>query len=67
MYIIALEAGMVFFIRLAVYRKYFIANYLTELIADIPKTFKISRNLKTRSATSSRKAFVATHCVIPLL
>ena len=67
MYIIALEAGMIFFVRLAVYRECFIANFLSEIIADIFKIFKIFRNPKIRSATSSLKAFVDTYCVIPSL
>ena len=67
MYIIALEAGMLFFIRLAAYRKCYMANPSSDVTADMSKTFKIFRNPKKRSATSSLKAFVDTHCVIPSL
>ena len=63
-YIIALEMGMVFFIRLAVYRKCIQYQYLPQQLIDISKIFKVFRNLKRRSATSSRKVFVDTRCVI---
>lgn len=63
-YIIALEAGMLFFIRLVVYRRWFIAKFIYEIIADISKISKIFRNPRRRSATSSQKAFVDTYCVI---
>ena len=66
-YIFTLEAGMIFFIRLAVYRECFIANFLSEIIANIFKIFKIFRNPNIRNATSSLKAFVDTYCVIPSL
>ena len=67
MYIIALEMGMVFFIRLAVYRKCIQYQYLSKVLIDISKIFKVFRNLKRRSATSSLKIFADTCCVIPSL
>ena len=67
MYIIALEMGMVFFIRLAVYRKCIQYQYLLRVLIDISKIFKVFRNLKRRSATSSLKVFVDTRYVIPSL
>lgn len=67
MYIIALEAGMLFFVRLAAYRKCLTTWFFSEIEADISKIFMIFRNPKRRSATSSRKAFVVILCVTPLL
>lgn len=55
---------MLFFIRLAVYRKCIQYKSLPRVVADISKISKVFRNLKRRSATSSLKVFVDTRCVI---
>ncbi len=65
-YIVALEAGMVFFIRLAVYRTSLI-TFFSRTIADVSKTSKVFRNRKRRSATFSLKAFAKSYCVIASL
>lgn len=42
-YIIALEAGMLFFIRLAVYRKCFVVKFLSKYVLTCPRHSKSSR------------------------
>lgn len=66
-YVVALEAGMLFFIRLAVYRRCFISIFFFRIFTETSKTFKVFRNPKKHNAIFSPKAFADSYCVIPSL